>query len=288
MQQRQLSVGNRTLDLNSPKIMGILNVTPDSFSDGGLFTHLSDAVAQAKKMIAEGASIIDIGGESTRPGADPITLEEELKRVVPVVKAIAEECDVMISVDTSTPEVMTECAALGASIWNDIRALQRPNAVETAAKLDVSVCLMHMQGDPKTMQIAPKYNDVVNEVSDFLVERAAVCESQGIPPEKIIIDPGFGFGKNLNENYALLAHLDYIKMRANSKYIFLSALSRKGMVGKITHQDEPQNRLIGSVVGAFYSFVKGAHLVRVHDVKETYEALQMYNAIVEGEKEHHF
>lgn len=285
MPQRILETGKRTLDLSTPKIIGILNVTPDSFSDGGDFVKVSDAVSQAKKMVAEGASIIDIGGESTRPGADPVTVEEELKRVLPVVKAVTSECDVMISVDTSAPEVITECVAHGAHLWNDIRALQRENAVETAAKLGVAVCLMHMQGDPKTMQLNPKYNDVMHEVSEFLVNRAAVCEAAGIPPEKIIIDPGFGFGKTLEENYVLLAHLDYIKMSANSKYHLLSALSRKGMIGKVTHKDDPKDRVIGSVIGAFYSFMQGAHLVRVHDVAETYQALQMYNAIKAADAE---
>ncbi|WP_317383070.1 dihydropteroate synthase [Anaerobiospirillum succiniciproducens] len=278
MAARILSARGRTLDLSSPKIMGILNVTPDSFSDGGKFVGLESAVEQARRMVNEGADIIDIGGESTRPGADLVPVEEELRRVVPVVKAIASELDVMISVDTSTPEVMEQCVEAGAHLWNDIRALQRDGAVDMAAKLDVGVCLMHMQGDPKTMQINPVYTDVVKEVTEFLRERAKACTDAGISEDKIILDPGFGFGKTLKENYQLLNHLP--KLIEGTNFHLLSALSRKSMVGvAVTGITVPAERVVASVTAAFYSFMQGAHMVRVHDVKETKEALQVFNAI---------
>lgn len=275
---RILTAKGRVLDLSSPKIMGILNVTPDSFSDGGKFNKLEQAVAQAKLMVSEGADIIDIGGESTRPGADTVPLDEELRRVVPVVKAIASKLDVMISVDTSSPEVMEQSVEAGAHLWNDIRALQRDGAVEMAAKLDVAVCLMHMQGDPKTMQLNPVYTDVVKEVTEFLRERAQVCMDAGIARDKIILDPGFGFGKTLEENYKLLNHLP--ELTQGTDFHLLSALSRKSMVGvAVTGKTVASERVVASVTAAFYSFMQGAHIVRVHDVKETKEALQVFNAI---------
>ena len=269
----------RSLDLSTPKIMGILNVTPDSFSDGGKFLGRDQAVAQAALMAEAGASIIDVGGESTRPGADLVPVEEELSRVVPVVEEIARELDVMISVDTSAPEVMEECVKAGAHLWNDIRALQRPGAVETAARLEVGICLMHMQGNPKTMQINPVYQDVVKEVTQFLRERADVCSKAGIPADRIILDPGFGFGKNLDENYILLNNLS--KITEGTDYFLLSALSRKGMIGKVTGQSIAADRITGSVAAAFYSFMQGANMVRVHDVEETAQALAVYNAIMQ-------
>lgn len=277
--ERVLSARGRTLDLSTPKIMGILNVTPDSFSDGGKFNSFENAIAQARLMAQEGAHIIDVGGESTRPGADLVSLDEELHRVVPVVEAIARELDVMISVDTSTPEVMRECVKAGAHLWNDIRALQRDQAVKTAAELEVAVCLMHMQGDPKTMQINPVYEDVVREVNEFLRERAKVCEAAGIPAERIILDPGFGFGKSVQENYQLLNHI--AKLTEGTEYHLLSALSRKSMIGAVTGQKVAADRITGSVCGAFFSFMQGAHMVRVHDVKETMQALQVFNALQE-------
>ncbi|MCK0526049.1 dihydropteroate synthase [Anaerobiospirillum sp. NML120449] len=259
--------------------MGILNVTPDSFSDGGKFLGRDQAVAQAALMAEAGASIIDVGGESTRPGADLVPVEEELSRVVPVVEEIARELDVMISVDTSAPEVMEECVKAGAHLWNDIRALQRPGAVEAAARLEVGICLMHMQGDPKTMQINPVYQDVVKEVTQFLRERADVCSKAGIPADRIILDPGFSFGKNLDENYILLNNLS--KITEGTDYFLLSALSRKGMIGKVTGQSIAADRITGSVAAAFYSFMQGANMVRVHDVEETAQALAVYNAIMQ-------
>lgn len=202
--------GNRSLDLSTPKIMGILNVTSDSFSDGGLYTTVDAALKQAQAMVKAGAAVIDVGGESTRPGAQTVSVDEECARVVPVVKAIAENLDTVISVDTSSPEVMRECAALGAHMWNDIRALQRPDALQTAAQLGVAVCLMHMQGNPQTMQDKPHYEDVLTEVSNFLLQRTKICLDAGIQQDKIMLDPGFGFGKSVTDNYTLLKHLDEI------------------------------------------------------------------------------
>lgn len=269
-----LTARGRSLDLSSPKIMGILNVTPDSFSDGGKFNHYDAALRHAEDMIQAGAAIIDVGGESTRPGADPVSVEQELERVVPVVAALTQNFDVMVSVDTSSPEVMTACAVAGAHIWNDIRALQRPGALQTAAELEVAVCLMHMQGDPKTMQLKPSYHDVVAEVKAFLAERAHACEAAGIPAERIILDPGFGFGKSVADNYLLLNHLSELSL--DDQYFVLSALSRKTMIGAATGQQVAAERVVGSVTAAFFSFEQHAQIVRVHDVKETNEALQIY------------
>ena len=272
-----LSARGRSLDLTRPKIMGILNVTPDSFSDGGKYVGVDAALRHAEDMVKHGAAIIDVGGESTRPGADPVTTAQELERVVPVVAALAQNLDVMVSVDTSSPEVMTAASEAGAHIWNDIRALSRPGAIATAARLEVAVCLMHMQGDPKTMQVKPTYDDVVLEVKDFLQERARACEAAGIPAERIILDPGFGFGKSVADNYQLLNHLSEFSLE--QRYFLLSALSRKSMIGVATGQQVAAERVTGSVAAAFFSFEHGAHLVRVHDVKETYEALQVYEAL---------
>lgn len=274
-----LTARGRSLDLSSPKIMGILNVTPDSFSDGGKFLGRDAAIRHAEAMVQDGAAIIDVGGESTRPGADPVSEEQELERVVPVVEAIAQNLDVMVSVDTSSPQVMTESAQAGAHIWNDIRALQRPLAVATAAQLEVAVCLMHMQGDPKTMQVKPSYHDVVAEVKNFLQERAQACEQAGIPAERIILDPGFGFGKSVADNYRLLNHLTELSL--NERYFVLSALSRKTMIGAATGQQVAAERVVGSVTAAFFSMEQHAQIVRVHDVKETYQALQIYQALRE-------
>ena len=272
-----LTARGRSLDLASPKIMGILNVTPDSFSDGGKYLGCDAALRHAETMVKDGAAIIDVGGESTRPGADPVSEAQELERVVPVVEAIAQNLDVMVSVDTSSPQVMTECAQAGAHLWNDIRALQRPQAVATAAHLGVAVCLMHMQGDPKTMQVKPSYQDVVVEVQHFLAERAAACEQAGIPAERIILDPGFGFGKSMADNYRLLNHLAELSLK--DRYFVLSALSRKTMIGAVTGQQVAAERVIGSVTAAFFSLEQHAQIVRVHDVKETYQALQIYQAL---------
>lgn len=268
--------GNRSLDLSTPKIMGILNVTSDSFSDGGLYTTVDAALKQAQAMVKAGAAVIDVGGESTRPGAQTVSVDEECARVVPVVKAIAENLDTVISVDTSSPEVMRECAALGAHMWNDIRALQRPDALQTAAQLGVAVCLMHMQGNPQTMQDKPHYEDVLTEVSNFLLQRTKSCLDAGIKQDKIMLDPGFGFGKSVTDNYTLLKHLDEI---CKLGYPVLSALSRKSMIGYATHQDVPAERVLGSVSGAVISIMKGAAMVRVHDVAQTAQAFAVFNAM---------
>ncbi len=274
----QIKHQNRILNLDTPKIMGILNVTPDSFSDGGQWNAVDKALEHAQDMIAAGASIIDIGGESTRPGAAFVSVEEEISRVIPVVKALREHnSKILISIDTSQPEVITEAIQAGADIWNDIRALTVKDAVATASKLQIPVILMHMQGTPFTMQNHPHYDDTLSEVIAFLQERVEICLNAGIKRENIILDPGFGFGKSVNDNFTLLNHLeDFV----NLGYPLLSALSRKSMLGAACNLPNPQDRLIGSVAGALISFMKGAQMVRVHDVKETRQALEIYLATV--------
>ena len=265
-----LSLRDKKLDLNSPKIMGILNVTPDSFSDGGLFFLKDNALKHAEQMIKDGAHIIDIGAESTRPGALDIDDNEQLDRLLYVVSAIAENFDTIISIDTSSTQVIKECVKQGAHMWNDIRALSATDAIKTAKDLDVGICLMHMQGTPRSMQENPTYEDVVGEVKDFLLDRAQKCLDAGIDRDKIILDPGFGFGKSVNDNYKLLSHLNELK---DTGYPILSALSRKSMLGAATGVKNAHDRLIGSVTGAVISILNGAQIVRVHDVKETHEAL---------------
>lgn len=274
-----ISFKNKTLNLDTPKIMGILNVTPDSFSDGGKWNKPDSALKHAARMVEEGASIIDIGGESTRPGATPVSVEEELERVIPAVEMISKELDVMISIDTSQPAVISEAIASGAHIWNDIRALRLDGALLTAAKLKCPVILMHMQGNPKTMQIDPHYEDVVAEVKSFLVQRADDALKAGISKENIILDLGFGFGKSVTHNYRLLDHMqDFVKLG----YPVLSALSRKSMIQAACKVDEAEKRVSGSVAGALLSIERGAQLVRVHDVKETREAFDVYKAMLES------
>lgn len=266
---------DRTLDLSSPKIMGILNFTPDSFSDSGKFFTLDKALFQVEKMLNDGAEIIDIGGESTRPNAEIITLEEELNRVVPLVDAVRQRFDCLISVDSSKAEVFRQSAQAGADILNDIRALQEPNALDTAAELGLPVCLMHMQGTPQTMQQNPDYDDIVEEVGDFLNQRIFACLTAGIPKEHIILDVGFGFGKTVQHNYQLLKHLNVF---AQSGYPVLAGLSRKSMIGAVL--DKPvEQRVIGSVAGALLAVQNGAQIVRVHDVAETADALKIWNAM---------
>ncbi len=267
---------NKILNLNNPAVMGILNVTPDSFSDGGLFNNPLKALTHAKAMADAGAAIIDIGGESTRPGAQAVSVQEEIDRVVPVVELIAKELDVFISIDTSQPQVMKESYDAGAHIWNDIRALSVEGAPQMAASLDIPVILMHMQGQPRTMQQSPHYDDVVGEVIKFLIDRLNVAIDAGVSQEHIILDPGFGFGKSVRDNYELLNSLEAL---CELGYPVLSALSRKSMLGAVTSQTKAQNRVISSVAGHLISVMKGAKLVRVHDVKETVEALQIFNAM---------
>lgn len=261
----------KQLDLSTPQIMGILNVTPDSFSDGGQFTHLDAALRQVEKLIQAGATIIDIGGESTRPGAPEVSLEEELNRVIPVVKAIRASSDVWISVDTSKAEVMRQAIEAGADLINDIRALQEPGALEIAAKAQVPICLMHMQGQPRSMQHRPNYQDVLREVGEFLRERVKVCEQAGIAKELLILDPGFGFGKTLEHNYHLLAHLESFHQFGLP---LLAGMSRKSMIFKLLEK-KPADCMVASVTCATIAALKGAQIIRVHDVEETVEAMKI-------------
>jgi len=258
--------------------MGVLNVTPDSFSDGGRFADPRRAVDRAGVMLEEGAAIIDVGGESTRPGAAPVSEQEETDRVVPVIEALQSAFDAPISIDTSKPGVMRAAVAAGAGLINDVRALREPGALETAAGLRVPVCLMHMQGEPRTMQAAPRYDDVVTEVHGFLLARAAACEQAGIPRERILIDPGFGFGKTLAHNLSLLKHLDRL---AETGYPVLVGLSRKSMIGALL--DLPvEERLHASVALAVLAVERGARVVRAHDVAPTVQALAMCQAVAEA------
>ncbi|MCB3526193.1 dihydropteroate synthase [Klebsiella grimontii] len=263
-----------TLDLSHPHVMGILNVTPDSFSDGGTHNTLVEAVKHANLMINAGATIIDIGGESTRPGAADVSVEEELPRVIPTVEAIAQRFEVWISVDTSKPEVIRESARVGAHIINDIRSLTEPGALEAAAETGLPVCLMHMQGQPKTMQDAPKYADVFADVERFFVEHIVRCERAGIAKDKLLLDPGFGFGKNLSHNYELLARLGEFH---HFGLPLLVGMSRKSMVGQLLNVG-PTERLSGSLACAVIAAMQGAQIIRVHDVKETVEALRVVEA----------
>lgn len=265
----------RVLDLSTPQIMGILNFTPDSFSDSGQFFSLDKALTQVEKMLNAGASIIDIGGESTRPNAAIVTLEEELARVVPVVEAVRQRFDCLISVDSSKAEVFLESAKAGADMLNDIRALTEPNALETAVELGLPVCLMHMQGNPQNMQQAPHYDDVLEEVADFLNQRIFECLSAGLPKSHIILDPGFGFGKTVEHNFTLLKHL---RAFVDSGFPVLAGLSRKSMIGAVTGKSV-EERMIGSVAGALLAAQNGAKILRVHDVAETSDALKVWQAM---------
>ena len=270
----RLQCGARTLDLSAPVVMGVLNVTPDSFSDGGRFIGRDAALKHAGAMIAAGAAIIDIGGESTRPGAAPVSIDEELDRVIPVVEAIAAEYDVVISVDTSTPEVMRDSAARGAGLINDVRALQRPGALSAAAATGLAVCLMHMQGEPGTMQQAPAYRDVVADVRQFLRSRMDACVAAGIRRDLLLLDPGFGFGKNDAHNLALLAALPQLAEDGP----VLAGLSRKSMIGRLLGRPV-EDRLVGSVTLALLAAQRGARILRVHDVAETVDALRLLKAL---------
>jgi len=268
--------GKFQLDLSRPQVMGIINVTPDSFSDGGKYTALDAAIAHAKQLIAEGADILDIGGESTRPGAEPVSLQEELKRVLPLIKALSPTTPVPLSIDTYKPEVMRAAIEAGAHIVNDVRALQEPGALDAVANSNVGVCLMHMQGMPQTMQLNPSYQDVVSEVSRFLQDRAHACLARGIAAERIVIDPGFGFGKTKEHNIALIQHLNAL---ADLGYPLLVGLSRKSVLGKIAGGDE-QQRLHAGLAASVISVMKGAKIVRVHDVKATVDALKVVVAVI--------
>lgn len=270
-----LHCGNRPLNLNAPVVMGILNVTPDSFSDGGAFTDPRQALAHARAMVEQGAAIIDVGGESTRPGARPVTAAEEIARVVPVIERLANDLPVPVSIDTSKPETMRAAVAAGAGLINDVRALRLPGALDVAAELGVPVCLMHMRGEPDTMQQAPVYDDVVAEVTEFLAERVAACMTAGIPRARLLIDPGFGFGKTLAHNLALLARLSEL---ARLGLPILVGLSRKSMLGELAG-GAPDRRLGASLAAAVLALERGATIVRAHDVAETIQALRLFNAL---------
>lgn len=277
----KLYARDSVLDLSHPHVMGILNVTPDSFSDGGKHNDLVQALTHANEMINAGATIIDVGGESTRPGAQDVSVAEELDRVIPVVEAIAQRFEVWISVDTSKPEVIRESARAGAHIINDIRSLQEPGALEAAAATGLPVCLMHMQGEPKTMQQAPHYQNILREVDEFFVQQIARCEGAGIPKSQLLLDPGFGFGKNLSHNYQLLAHLsDYHHFGLP----LLVGMSRKSMIGQLLNVG-PTQRLTGSIACAVIAAMQGAHILRVHDVKETVEAMRVVEATRSAKEE---
>lgn len=268
----------RTLDLSRPHVMGIVNVTPDSFSDGGQYNQLDSALAHARRLVLEGAEFVDVGGESTRPGAAPVSVQEELDRVCPVVEAIAAELDTVISVDTSTPEVIREAARLGAGLVNDVRALQRDGAVAAAVASGLPVCLMHMQGKPSTMQARPHYQNVRRDVTSFLMDRVRILEEAGVAPSKILLDPGFGFGKTLAHNLELLKSLAQMRVLG---YPLLVGLSRKSMLGEITGR-EVSERLPASLAVATIAAMQGAAIIRVHDVRETVDAIRVVSALQES------
>ena len=269
----------RALDLSEPIIMGIVNVTPDSFSDGGQFFNITAALKHAMQLLDDGATILDIGGESTRPGAPDVSLEDELQRVIPIIKAIREQSDCVISIDTSKAEVMRQAIEAGADIVNDVRALQEPGALEVVAQHpDVVVCLMHMQGQPRSMQNDPHYNDLASEINDFFNQQIAACETAGIKQSQLILDPGFGFGKTLKHNYQILSQFNDF---AQFGLPLLAGLSRKSMIGNLLNRDT-ENRLAGSLAGALIAAQNGAHIIRVHDVKETADVLGVYQACKQG------
>jgi len=270
-----IDCAGKSLDLSRPCVMGVLNVTPDSFSDGGDFFDVDRALRRAERMVEEGADILDIGGESTRPGAAPVSVHEEIERVVPVIEALAPRVSVPISIDTSKPEVMRAAVNAGAGMINDVRALREPGALEAAVEARVPVCLMHMQGEPRTMQAAPVYRDVVSEVRDFLHRRIQVCVRAGMAPEQVLVDPGFGFGKTLAHNLALLAGLAELCSLGPP---VLVGLSRKSMLGTLTGKPVTE-RLAGSLAAAVLAVERGACLVRVHDVAATVDALRVAWAV---------
>jgi dihydropteroate synthase len=271
----KMNFAGRTLDMTQCHVMGVLNVTPDSFSDGGRFDRPQQALAHARQMVEDGASFIDVGGESTRPGAKPVSLQQELDRVCPVVEAIVGELDVVISIDTSSPQVMTQAAALGAGLINDVRALTRDGALQAAADTGLPVCLMHSQGEPDTMQNNPQYQDVCAQVSLFLAQRILAAQSAGIDSARIMLDLGFGFGKSLEHNLQLLARAEQFTVLG---YPLLLGLSRKSMLGVITGRNV-EERLPASLAAATICAMKGASVVRVHDVRETVDVVRMAAAI---------
>ncbi len=275
-----IDCAGKELDLSRPRVMGILNVTPDSFSDGGDFVSPQVAIERARLMVEEGADIIDIGGESTRPGARPVSEQEELERVIPVIQAIASELPVPVSIDTSKPGVMREAVSAGAGMINDVMALRTSGALEAARDAGVPVCLMHMQGEPRTMQQDPEYGDVVEDLLQFFRERMQACSEAGIPRERLLLDPGFGFGKRLEHNVALLARLERF---SELGLPLLVGISRKSMIGALLGDAPVNERLHGSVAAALLAVERGAAIVRVHDVKPTVDALKLFQAVREFE-----
>ncbi|HLM52842.1 MAG TPA: dihydropteroate synthase [Pseudoxanthomonas sp.] len=272
----QLDCAGRPLKLDRPRVMGIVNVTPDSFSDGGAHESVEAAVAHALRLAGEGADLLDIGGESTRPGADEVSLEEELRRTIPVIERLARETALPISIDTSKLEVMRAAVAAGAGMINDVYALRRDGALDAAAALGVPVILMHMQGEPRSMQQAPEYDDVVGDVHRFLAERIFAAEMAGIAKKNIVIDPGFGFGKNTGHNLQLLARLSRF---AELGVPVLAGLSRKRSIGELTGRETPGERTHGSVAAHLIAAQRGAMLLRTHDVAATVDALKVWNAV---------
>ena len=269
-----LRCGKFSLGLSRPLVMGVVNITPDSFSDGGRYFNEQRALGHARALVEAGADIVDIGGESTRPGAAPVTEAEELDRVLPIVEALAND-GVLVSVDTMKPPVMRAAIVAGACMVNDVRALQEPGALEAVAWTDAAVCLMHMQGQPRTMQAEPHYTDVVAEVREFLLARAAACEAAGIARDRIVLDPGFGFGKTVEHNLLLLRDLPSL---AALGYPVLAGLSRKSTLGRLTGRDV-DDRMAASLAAALAAVARGASIVRVHDVRETVDALRVWTSV---------
>jgi dihydropteroate synthase len=274
-----LVCGDRVLDLSRPQVMGILNVTPDSFSDGGLFVSADKAVAQARKMVEEGATLVDVGGESTRPGAAAVSVQQELDRVIPVIEAIGRELDVIVSVDTSKPEVMREAARAGAGMINDVRALREEGALQAASDTGLPVCLMHMLGEPRTMQENPHYENMVQDILEFLRERIRCCVQAGISTERLLVDPGFGFGKTVAHNLSLVKHLAEFQVLDCP---VLMGVSRKSTIGTVLDRPVDQ-RLYGSVALATLCCQAGARIIRAHDVAATVDALKICHAVTIAE-----
>ncbi len=272
-----MKFASNEIDLSRVHVMGVLNVTPDSFSDGGRFSEASDALEQADRMVKAGATFIDVGGESTRPGATPISLQEEMDRVLPVVEVLAKRYDAVVSVDSSSPDLLKEAVGLGMGLINDVRALQRAGAMEVAAESNLPVCLMHMQGSPQSMQDAPSYQNAISEISHFFEQRVDACLSMGISRENILLDPGFGFGKTLTHNLMLLKNL---KAFESLGFPLLVGLSRKSMLGQITDK-EVDERLASSLSSAAIAAMNGAKIIRVHDVEETVDVIKVVQAVLD-------
>jgi dihydropteroate synthase len=275
-----LDCNGRRLTLDRPRVVGILNVTPDSFSDGGQFASVEAAVAHGLRLAEEGADMLDVGGESTRPGAADVDVEDELARVIPVIEQLVARTTLPIAIDTSKPEVMRAAVAAGAGMINDVYALRREGAMEAAAQLRVPICLMHMQGEPRSMQDEPHYEDVVGEVHRFLMDRLFSCEMAGIDRRNVLVDPGFGFGKTLEHNLALLRKLERFADLGSGVY---AGLSRKTMIGMLTGRKDPAERAAGSVAAAVIAVQRGARMVRVHDVAPTVDALKVWHAVQAGD-----